>query len=215
MASAIVRKPCVKCQKHLSKDICVGCLQSFCREHYDEHRLEIASEMHDVSQKLDEFQAYLAMENMYSEHPLILRINEWEQRSISRIQEVAENVRTKLKQSLDEVKEVTKTSLSQVADELEISRVRADYTEIELKSWMNQLEGLKQQFKDPSKFELYGDIQDDTNASIIRLIKLKTHQTVGKLMPRTRFALHCINNSLKTSLTFFHLIHLMTVQDST
>jgi hypothetical protein len=214
MASAIVRKPCVKCQKHLSKDICVGCLQSFCIEHYDEHQLEIASEMHDVSQKLDEFQAYLAMENIYSEHPLILRINEWEQRSISRIQEVAENVRTKLKQSLDEVKEIAKISLSQVADELEISRANTDYTEIELKSWMDQLESLKQQLKDLNKYELYGGIQDDTNASIIRLIKLKPHRTVSKLMPRTRLALHCIHNSLKISVTFFHSIHLMTVQDS-
>jgi hypothetical protein len=182
MASAIERQPCIKCDKSFGKNMCIGCQQWFCNIHYNQHQEELAKEMDNVTQKHDELHSHLTVENMDSEHPLLLRIYKWEQQSIHRIHIVANEVRTKLKQSLDQIKKETKASLIQVAEQLKTSRISEDYTEMELKRWMDQLECIKQRLLNPLEIELCGDTQDDTNASIIRYIELKIHRILGKFM---------------------------------
>jgi hypothetical protein len=182
MASAIVRQPCIKCDKGFGKNMCGGCQQWFCKIHHNEHQKELFGEMDDITQKHDELHSHLTMENMDSEHPLLLRINHWEQQSVHRIHTAANEARSKLKQSLDRVKKEFKASLSHIADELKLGRTSEDYNKIELKRWMDQLESLKQQLKNPTEFELYGGTQADTNTSMIRLVRLKMHQIISKLM---------------------------------
>jgi hypothetical protein len=120
------------------------------------------------------------MDNMNIEQPFLVRINTWEERSIDRICAVANEARTDLKRALDRVKKENNTSISQVADQLKISCRSEDYTEIDLKSWMDQLESLKQRLLNQTQIELYGDTHDDTDASIIRLIELKFFQGRSK-----------------------------------
>jgi predicted nucleic acid-binding Zn-ribbon protein len=180
MASASVKQPCVKCDKGFGKNMCIGCQQWFCNKHYNEHQEELAKEMENVTQKHDELHSHLTMGNMGSEHPLLVRNNEWEQQSIDRIRAVTNEARTKLKQSLDQVKQEIKTSLSQVADQFKSSRENEDYTEIDLKCWMDQLESLKQRLLNPPEIELHGDTQAETNASTIKLIELKFYQGPSK-----------------------------------
>jgi DNA anti-recombination protein RmuC len=182
MASANVKQPCSKCDEGFGRNICGGCQQWFCKTHYNEHQEELGKEMNNVSQKHDELHSHLTMDNMDSENPLLVRINKWEQQSINRIRAVANEARTKLKQSFDQIKEETKASLSQVTNELKLSRTSEDYTEIELKLWMDQLESLKQQLENSTQLDLYGDTDDYMNASVIPLIELKAHQASSKLM---------------------------------
>jgi hypothetical protein len=180
MASAIERKPCIRCKKGISENICIGCQQWFCKIHYNEHQEELTKEMDDVTQKHDELLSHLIKENVNSENPLLMRINNWEQRSIDRIRAVANEARTKLKQSLDQVKKEIKTSLSQVANQLKSSRESEDYTEIELKRWMKQLQSLKKRLLNPPEIQLCGDTENVTNTSIIRFIQLKVKQAPSK-----------------------------------
>jgi hypothetical protein len=182
MASAIERKPCVKCDKGFGKNLCGGCQQWFCKIHYNEHQEELTKEMDDITQKHDELHSHLTIESIDSENPLLVRINKWEQQSIDRIRAVANEARTDLKQALDQFKKEIKTSLSQVVDQLIPSRESEDYTEIELKRWMYQLESLKQRLLNPTQVELYGDTHDDTDALMITLIRLNIHRIVSKLM---------------------------------
>jgi predicted nucleic acid-binding Zn-ribbon protein len=190
MASASVKQPCIKCDKGFGRNMCSGCQQWFCNKHYNQHQEELAKEMENVTQKHDELHSHLTMESMGSEHPLLVRINEWEQRSIDRIRAVTNEARTKLKQSLDQVKQEIKTSLSQVADQLKSSRENEDYTEIDLKIWMNKLESLKQHLLNPPEIELHGDTQAETNASTIKLIGVKAPRIVSRLMRITPLTLH-------------------------
>jgi hypothetical protein len=148
--------------------------------HYHEHQEELAKEMGDVTQKHDELHSHLTIHNVDSENPLLLRINKWEQQSIDRIRAVANEARIKLKESLDQIKDEMKKSLSQVADELKTSHASEDYTEIELKRWMKQLESLKQRLLNPPDVQLCDDNENDTNASIIRFIELKVQQASSK-----------------------------------
>jgi predicted nucleic acid-binding Zn-ribbon protein len=180
MASASVKQPCVKCDTGFGKNMCIGCQKCFCNKHYNEHQEELAKEMENVAQKHDDLLSHLTKENTDSANPLLVRINKWEQQSIHRIHIVANEVRTKLKQSLDQIKQEIKTSLSQVADQLKSSRENEDYTEIDLKIWMNKLESLKKRLLNPPKIELHGDTQAETNASTIKLIELKLYQGPSK-----------------------------------
>jgi hypothetical protein len=157
--------------------------------------------MNNVSKTQNDLQSHLTAKTMASEHSFFLCINEWEQRSISRIQEVANEVRTKLKQSFGRIKEDINISLSQAANEIQLDYERKDHTEIELKRWMDQLENLKQRLQNPPGIELCDDTQVDTNASIIKLIELKIHPTVSKLMRITSCSSSC--ESLFESICLF------------
>jgi hypothetical protein len=180
MATAIERQPCVKCYEGFGKLMCGGCQQWFCNRHYNEHQNELAKAMDNVTQTHDELHSNLTMENVDSEHPLLVRINNWEQRSIDRIRVVANDVRTYLEQSINQIKKEIKTSLGLVTDQLKSSRESVDFTDVELKRWMDKLESLKQRLLYPSEIELCGDNQDDTNTSVIRLIELKFFQGPSK-----------------------------------
>jgi hypothetical protein len=203
MATANKRRPCFKCDKGVGRNMCIGCQQYFCNMDYNEHQKQLAKEIDNVTQKHDELHLHLIMENMGSEHPLLVRINEWEQRSIDRIHIVANEARTKLKQSLDQVKQETKASLSQVADQLKSSRENEDYTEIDLKIWMNKLESLKKLPLNPTEIELCGDTHPQMNASTIKLIGVKAPRIVSKLMRTSPLILHYLKNSSKSSVYFF------------
>jgi hypothetical protein len=190
MASAIVKQPCIKCDKGFGNLMCIGCQQWFCRKHYNEHQQELAKEMDGIKQKHDELLSRLTNENVDSKNPLLVRICKWEQRSIDRIRAVADEARTGLKQALDQFKKEIKTSLSQVADPLKSSRENEDYIEIDLKCWMDQLENLKKRPPNPPEIELCGDAQTETNASNIRFIELKGPRILSKLMQILPITLH-------------------------
>jgi hypothetical protein len=154
-----------------------------CNKHYNEHQEELAKEMDYVTQKNYELLSHLTMKRIDSEHPLLVRINKWEQQSIDRICAVANEARTDLKLTLDQLKPDIKTSLNQVTDQLKISCTSQDYTEIELKCCMDQLKSLKKRLLNPTEIELCGDTDDDKNASVIRLIELRCQQTVENSNP--------------------------------
>jgi gas vesicle protein len=190
MASASVKQSCVRCDKGFGRNMCGGCQQWFCKTQYNEHQEALAKEMDNITEKHDELHSHLTTNHMDSENPLLVRVNKWEQRSIDRIRAVANEARTDLKQSLGQIRKQIKTSLSQVADQLKSSRENEDYTEIDLKCWMDQLESLKKRLLNPSEIELCGDAQSETNASNIRFIELKAPRMLSKLMQILPIALH-------------------------
>jgi hypothetical protein len=203
MATANKRRPCFKCDKGVGRNMCIGCQQYFCNMDYNEHQKQLAKEIDDVTQKHDELHLHLIMDSMNIEQPFLVRINEWEERSIDRIRAVADEARTKLKQSLDQIKEETKASLIQLADQLKTNCTSEDYTEIELKCWMDQLESLEQRLLNSTEIELCGDTQAEMNASTIKLIGVKAPRIVSKLMRTSPLIFHYLKNSSKSSVYFF------------
>jgi hypothetical protein len=203
MASVITRQSCNVCDKDLGIVICVGCHQCFCRKHYDEHQEEFARDMNNIKQKYDEIHSQLTIKARDSEDLLLSHINEWEQRSINRIHTVANEARTKLKQSLDPIEEQTKTSLSRVGDQLRLSCASKNYSEIELKCWMEQLESFQRQLPNQYESNKYEYIQKDMDASIVKLIESEAHWTVSKLLQISHVTLHHVKHSSKISVYSF------------
>ena len=96
--------------------LCDGCQQSFCRKHTDEHRQELAVQMHNIGEERYVFQR--DSDEEINPHALLTRIHEWESK---KIQQVAEQTRIDLRKSIDQSKIDSKTSMNQLTNELQSS----------------------------------------------------------------------------------------------
>ena len=169
MASASQPNLCAKCPKGRAQTMCSGCQQWLCFKHLVEHRQELSHEMDHLTQQHDELHQDLISTND-DQHPLFIRINKWEQRSMERIRQVADEVRENVKEHLNTNKRKLQRSLDEITDELRSSRENEDYTETELQNWLNQLRELRQQLFQPSTIEMSHD--GDDLSEKIPLIKL-------------------------------------------
>jgi len=167
MASALVKKPCTKCNKGGGVTTCDGCQQSFCIKHIIEHRQELAVQLDNVGQEHDLFRRDLTQDNIV--HPLLIRIDEWEQESITKIQVAAEAARADLRQLLDQTTNKLKLSVDRITNEMQSCREMDDYTEIDLFKWIEELKELRKL----SETQLIIEIVEDENISTsIHMIKV-------------------------------------------
>ena len=171
MASAAVKKPCAKCDKGAGQVMCDGCQRYFCVKHLLEHRQELTQQMDALTLEHDQLQQSLMGESSGRQRSLHTRIDQWESRSINRIHQVADEVRSKLRKSLEDQKTNIRGSLHQVSRELQESRQTETFTEIELNKWMDRLKELREQLEKPSAMEVIddGDKNSSTHISLIRL----------------------------------------------
>lgn len=194
MASATLQNSCVKCHNGIAQILCAGCQQWLCLRHLFEHRQELSKEMDRLDEEHEQLEQHL-MRAKDDQHPLFTRINVWEQKSIERIRQVADEVRVDLRRYLDRTKLRVKMSLNKVAKELERSREADAYTEMDLKSWLNRLRELRQQLDRPTVIELVHD-QDETSKKI-RLIQLQyKHAKSSKGLNRFETTRHLLFSSL-------------------
>ncbi|CAF1455635.1 unnamed protein product [Rotaria sordida] len=171
MATGRAKKPCIKCDKGAGIIICGGCEEWFCTKHIIEHRQDLGEKMDHVGQQHDFLQKKLTETNVI--HPLHSRINEWENASIKKIQEVAKKARTDLERYLNETKTELRESLGKIKNELASSRQSDDYTEIELREWTDELNKLRQLLEKPSTIDI---VEDDQSQSLIRVVQQKKKQ---------------------------------------
>ena len=133
--------------------------------------------MDHLTQQHDELHQDLISTND-DQHPLVICINKWEQRSIERIRQVADDVRQSVKEHLNTNKMKLQRSLDEITDELRSNRENDDYTEIELQRWLSQLTELRQQLFQPSTIEINHDGDDFLEK--IPLIKLENKEEKKK-----------------------------------
>ncbi|CAF3567679.1 unnamed protein product [Rotaria sp. Silwood1] len=169
MATSRAKRPCVKCDKGAGIIICSGCQESFCHRHFSEHRQELDEKMDRIDQQHDFLHKKLTENNVT--HPLYSYINEWENASIKKIQEVAKKARAELEKYLNETKTELRESLGKIKNELASSRESNDYTEMELKEWTDELNKLRQLLEKPSAIDI---VEDDQSQPLIRVVQQKS-----------------------------------------
>jgi hypothetical protein len=82
---------------------------------------------------------------------------------------VAKQARVDLRKLIDQNKKDLKISMNQLTNELQSSRDSEDYTELDLKRWVDRLKELRNELENPLTLNI---IDDDDKLSIIRLIKV-------------------------------------------
>ena len=126
-------------------------------KHLLEHRQELHEQMDILTLEHDQLQQHLTRETTDQPSPLMARINRWESKSIEKIQRVADEVRSQLRDLLAQTKKDIERPLQQIAAELRENRRAESFTETELKKWTNQLRELKAQLEKPSTIRLMND----------------------------------------------------------
>ncbi|CAF1686194.1 unnamed protein product [Rotaria magnacalcarata] len=169
MASSLlnIKQSCIKCDKGGGIAICSGCQQQFCVKHFIEHRQELATQMDHVGQQHDVLRRDLSEEIV--EHPLLIRINIWEQESITKIQVAAEVARVDLQQLVDQTKDELKTSVDKITSEIQLSQERDDYTEIDLKKWSNKLKEFRTLLETPVNIDILFDNHSQSSIDLIKI----------------------------------------------
>jgi hypothetical protein len=175
MASVTAKQPCIKCDKGGGVATCGGCQQWFCAKHFNEHRQALATGMDNLGQEHDLLQRDLIQDN--DAHDLLSYVNDWEQKSIKKIEEAADRARIDVRKYLDYNKHQLQTSLDQVTHELKFGRQSDDYTEIDLKKWMEKMKEIREMLEKPSTIRI---VDDDDAQSIIHLIQVQQSETTDK-----------------------------------
>ncbi|CAF0775812.1 unnamed protein product [Adineta steineri] len=171
MAAALIKKPCMKCNKGGGVTTCDGCQQTFCMKHIIEHRQELSIELENLVHEHDLLRRDVSQENQV--HPLLTQINEWEQESMTRIQVVAENARADLQQLVDESKGNLRLFMDKMTNEVQSGRELDDYTETDLAKWTEKLKELRQLLETQLNVQI---IRNDDESIAIRMIKVLDEQ---------------------------------------
>ncbi|CAF2910540.1 unnamed protein product [Rotaria sp. Silwood2] len=128
MASTRQQKPCVGCQNGVVT--CTGCEKRFCFSHFTEHRQELEKRMDEVVHEHNQLRD--ALNPQGTAHYLLSRIDKWEQTSIQKIKDTAEQARTDLQACLDRTKHRLTDSLGSMTEQLKSRQASTAYTEKEL-----------------------------------------------------------------------------------
>ncbi|UJR30776.1 hypothetical protein I4U23_018296 [Adineta vaga] len=170
MASSNLKKPCAKCNKNISILTCDGCQQSFCAKHINDHRQDLSVEMDNIGQEYDLLRRDLLREDNDHHHLLFNRIHVWEQESMLRIQQIAQQARFDLRQHLDKNKSQISSICNKLTEELHSSRESGDYTEIDFHLWIERLRELRKMLENPPIIEIS---EDENLSTSIRMIKVR------------------------------------------
>ncbi len=99
-SSSSSKTPCATCDNKAAGILrCEGCLQIFCRKHLNEHRDLLNHELDEIVLEHDTLQQTI-VENkskQNKQHPILKQIDKWEQDSIVKIQQIAEEAREQVK----------------------------------------------------------------------------------------------------------------------
>ena len=88
---------CATCQQSMGQFKCEGCRQSFCMKHVIEHRQMLNKQLDDIILENDTLRQSIHRNPHDSQSPLTY-INQWEQTSIDKIRQIAQDARRELQQ---------------------------------------------------------------------------------------------------------------------
>lgn len=170
------QKQCSICARNTGVMTCSGCQQVFCGKHSLEHRQQLASQLDGMIREHDSLRPEL--ERTPKDQTLSDRIDAWERESIAKIQTAARTARQDLLTMLEKAKEPRARIYQDMMAKLRSSREADDYSEIELKRWMKQLQQLKSDMTGPSPLKLV-----ENEWAMIKLINIKD-MSYGENVPK-------------------------------
>ncbi len=158
MAKAVGKIRCVTCGKDKAIFKCGGCQQDFCYNHSTDHRQELSKQLDEIEVTRDIFRQTLTEQtDEPQKNSLVQQIDKWEQDSIKKIRQAAEEARQELLQYTDRHIRQIETKLNRLTDQLRQSREENDFVETDLQRWKQELTQLTNQLVKPSNITLRQD----------------------------------------------------------
>ena len=158
MATATPANPCFTCGKLTGRVKCEGCSKIFCLNDFEGHQQELSKQLEEVEVIRDLFRQSLTEKITDSrKHPLIEQIDEWENESIDKVRQTAEEVRQILTKHTAELNTKLEDRLSKLTNQLRQSREAKDFFETELNQWKEELKQMKNELVKPSSVTIRQD----------------------------------------------------------
>ncbi|CAF0846457.1 unnamed protein product [Adineta steineri] len=167
---------CFTCNKAKATSKCAGCLKDFCFTHLSDHRQELANQLDDIEVHRDLFRQALNEQTTDPQtHPLIKKIDQWEQDSINKIHETVKEVRQVLFQHTLRHTNQLEEKLNLLTNQIRACREEDDIIETDLSRWHNELIQLNEQFIKPQNIIIQYDSIPLVNKIHVDISSSKVH----------------------------------------
>ncbi|CAF3669040.1 unnamed protein product [Rotaria sp. Silwood1] len=155
---------------------CEGCSHIFCRKHVNEHRDLLNHQLDEIVLDYDALhQTIIEEENKEKNYDNLLKqIDKWEQESIMKIQQTANEARQQIEILFTSQKETISKELYNLAEELRNARIDDDFVETDLHKWTTMLEKLQHNVNNFSP--LITISEDSTKLLVAKLFVSSTRQ---------------------------------------
>ena len=137
-------KACATCGTTAGIFTCRGCAEHFCLLHTNEHRDKLELRMDELILHHNQFQERISeSRGTQYQHRLFQLIDQWEQQSIEKIQQVANDTRQQLSIALRNRTDELRETSSSVMHVLIEARENGEFFEQDLQQWAEQLQQLQ------------------------------------------------------------------------
>lgn len=136
--------------------MCLGCPNLiYCNMHYKQHRDNLNVELQILTDKCNQFRAEIETGTEKSKmHPLIKSINEWEERSITKVRQLAQETREKLLENVNNVIPKLKTQLEDLRIKVHQDPDDCEFMDTDIRDWTRELERLISLLNNPSDISI-------------------------------------------------------------
>ena len=146
---------CEICKRGKGTFKCEGCATIFCPKHSIDHRSELSKQLEDIEIEYDRAYKNLVQQTQnLRQHALVQKVDQWEQKSIEQIRQLAEQTRNELLTTISNQNNDVKQKLQELFDELQQAREDNDFLENDLQEWTRKLEIFKSELVNPVNIEV-------------------------------------------------------------
>ena len=169
---------CAICGKATGTFMCRGCSKDFCLRHTNEHRQDLNKQMdEDIIPLHDQLRQNINEQtNKFDHDPLMKQIDEWEQTSIEKIRQTANDARQQLLNISNKHIDHMKETLEHLTQQLKKARDDDCFFESQLKEWKNKLDALKKDLVTPQIINIQ---YDDSSVSFVSKILISDMEDVS------------------------------------
>ncbi|CAF1471098.1 unnamed protein product [Adineta steineri] len=175
MAMANNKTQCFTCKKEKITYPCEGCAKRFCLVHLNEHKQVLNDELNHIINDYDKFKERINEQKQNSQnHSLIKQIDEWELKSIEKIQQKAQEYRKIVVKLSETCINDIEMKFNNLSEQIKQFHKENEFNEINLNYLTNQLRKITEEFNNPSNISIEHDSYSFINEiSIISPIKPK------------------------------------------
>ena len=147
---------CVRCGKEKNAVVrCEGCSKLFCFSDLSHHREELGQQLEVIETDRDAFREELNEQaTNLNKRPLIKQIDQWENDSIRKIRQVADECRQSVAKHTAGHFHQIEADLSQLTNQLKELRQEDDFNEINVRQVETSLAELKAKLDKPSNISI-------------------------------------------------------------
>jgi chromosome segregation ATPase len=161
---------CITCEKARVTYKCDGCSQTFCFNHLADHRQILNQQFDEIENERNLFRQIINEQTTNSQkYSLIEQINQWENDSIKKIKQTADDGRKLLLKYKDKHIHQIEMKLNKLTEELKQIRQENDFNEIHLNQFNEKLKKLKEELNQPKHLSIKQESTSFINQIFIQL----------------------------------------------